>query len=122
MTRPTFRESLRRGTEFDDHELARETLRMPVGHEPWSGYPYIEMLAGEPDWEETLIDVMWEDAERRRWAERYMEDHDAYYRRGPDGYSEYDLRREAESIREEEWRMREEHERDIVRSLGGRWW
>lgn len=122
MDRPTFREAQRRQSIFDWDELARETLRTPLGCEAWSGYSYVEMLDGEPDWEETYIDMMWADAEQRRWAEQYTTDRDAYFAPGPDGYSQHDLRMEAESIREEERRMREDHERDIVRGLGGRWW
>jgi hypothetical protein len=124
MTLPTFHDDLNSGGWMDHEDIARETLAAPLGVELYTGERIIDYAdRSEADWRECHLDHLLWNIERRAWARQYMADREAFYRRDPEtGYSEAELRAEARSIRDEERRMREDHERDIVRGLGGQWW
>jgi len=121
MNHPTFRESLS-NVYVDYDDIAEEVMRTPLGIELYTGEMVVHLFDREPGWQARYQEAIREDREDKAWARQYLADRADYYRRDPEyGYSQADLAAEAASIREDERRMMEDRERDIMRGLGGIW-
>lgn len=117
MTRAAARGSIYGEDEAASYDmLADDILSVPFGIDYHCGLRLVDMR--HPDErDDLLVDDYLRLFADREWAKRWVADRKAFRESG-----EADAVREAQSIREDERRMREDHERDIIRGLGGAWY